>query len=98
MQPLTTFAHVARGQYGLGTLRQARAAGMTNRQVECAVETGSLERVHHEVVRFAAVPRSWEQAAMAACLAAGPGAVLSHRSAARLWGTLDADARDGIEL
>jgi very-short-patch-repair endonuclease len=34
-------------------------------------------------------PWSWGQQMMAAVLAAGPGAVASHRAAARLWGLVD---------
>ena len=36
--------------------------------------------------RVAGVPVTWPQRALAACLVAGPGAVLSHRSAAVVWG------------
>jgi hypothetical protein len=37
----------------------------------------------------AGTPDSWERSLMAACLAAGRGAVVSHRAAARLWGLSD---------
>ena len=43
-------------------------------------------RVAVGVYRLAGVPVTWKQRAMAACLVAGPGAVVSHRSAAVLWG------------
>lgn len=35
---------------------------------------------------LAGVPATWRQRALAACLIGGPGAVMSHRSAAVLWG------------
>jgi hypothetical protein len=38
------------------------------------------------VYRLAGVPVTWEQRALAACLIAGPPAVVSHRSAAVLFG------------
>jgi hypothetical protein len=43
------------------------------------------------------VPRTWEQAALAACLEAGRGAVLSHRSAATAW-RLDVPRSSSIEV
>jgi very-short-patch-repair endonuclease len=50
------------------------------------VAAGRLERVHHGAYRYAGAPRTWEQCLLAAVLAAGGEAVVSHRSAAQLWG------------
>jgi Protein of unknown function (DUF559) len=44
-----------------------------------------LVPVHRGVVRHAAYPTSWHQDVLAAVLAAGPGAVASHTTAAALW-------------
>ena len=41
--------------------------------------------MHRAVYRIAGSPRTWLQQAMAACLAAGPKAVASHRTAAAIW-------------
>lgn len=50
------------------------------------IATGRWVRVASGVYRLAGVPVTWRQRALAACLVAGPGAVVSHRSAAVLWG------------
>lgn len=49
------------------------------------------------VYRFAAVPSTWHQRAMAAFLWAEDGAALSHRAAAALWG-LEGVGRGGVEV
>ena len=50
------------------------------------VAAGRWVRLAAGVYRIAGVPVTWKQRALAACLAGGPGAVVSHRSAAVLWG------------
>ncbi len=65
--------------------RQAVELGMTPRQIQSRVAAGLLIPVHHAVYRLAGAPRSPEQALLASCLAAGPSAAASHRSAAWLW-------------
>src|SRR5205807_1777024 len=42
--------------------------------------------VHPGVYRLPGAPVTWKQKVMAAVLAAGPGAVASHKTAAALWG------------
>jgi len=79
------------------TLEQARDAGYSLRQVQHRRETGCWEQMHDGVYRVAGVPPSWEQRVLAACLAAGPGAVASHRSAARIW-RIDESHRPVVEL
>lgn len=70
---------------------------MKPRALARAVEDGRLERLQAGAYRFAGAPASWEQALLAAVLAVGGDAAASHRSAARLWGLVDADD-DLIEL
>lgn len=72
------------------SLAQLLAAGVSRRQVERGVERGELSRVHRGVFRIGPVrlPYSQEVAAVLAC---GPGAVLSHRSAAAVYALLAAD-------
>ncbi len=79
-------AAIAAGQRGLLTYEQALTAGMSAEAVQRRMRTGRWEHRHEEVYRVAGVPSSWHQDVLAACLAAGPDAVVSHRSAARLWG------------
>jgi very-short-patch-repair endonuclease len=71
---------------------------MSDREIDVHVAAGRLERPYRGVLRFPGAPLTWEQAALAASMAAGPGAVLSHTSAARLWGLLLPDARDIVEV
>jgi very-short-patch-repair endonuclease len=80
-----TLAPVARGQDALFTLGQATASGLSLRKVQHCLESGLWEPVHAGVYRVSGAPRSWEQEVLAACLAAGPHAVASHRAAAALW-------------
>jgi Protein of unknown function (DUF559) len=73
-------------------LDQLRELGLSASGVRTRVATGRLHRIHASV--YSLVPRELlkrEGLYMAAVLACGPGAVLSHRSAARLhelrdWG------------
>ncbi|MGI9022004.1 MAG: type IV toxin-antitoxin system AbiEi family antitoxin domain-containing protein [Acidimicrobiales bacterium] len=81
----------AKAQMALFTLEQARAAGYSPRQVQYRRETGEWDQVHPSVYCVAGVPDSWERRLLAASLAAGPGAVASHRAAARVWGVVEAD-------
>ena len=85
---------LAAGQYSLAHRRQALELGMTSRQLHDRLESGLLVPLHQGVYRLAGAARSSEQALLAACMAAGNGAVASHRSAAALWAfrSVEADA------
>jgi very-short-patch-repair endonuclease len=76
---------LAERQHGLVTRAQLRQLGLSDRQITARLRWGLLTPVHRGVLRITAVARSPEQALLAACLAAGVGAVASHRSAAALW-------------
>lgn len=89
MEP--TINTITSGQYALITLGQARAETLTARAAQHQVDSGRWARSHLGVYRVAGAPSSWRQDLMAACLAAGEGAMASHRSAARLWGLNSAD-------
>ena len=78
--------HAAAGQRGLVHRKEAVRLGLTLRQVDCRVKAGVLVPVQPHVYRIAAVPTTWEQSVLAACMAAGAAAVASHRAAAVLWG------------
>lgn len=81
----TAVAHLSVRQHGLFTRAQAVAAGATRAKIEHRVASGRWVLVAPGVYRLAGVPVTWKQRALAACLIAGPGAVVSHRSAAVLW-------------
>jgi predicted transcriptional regulator of viral defense system len=79
---------LAMRQRGVVTLAQMHAAGISPRQVERGLERGDLVRLHRAVYRLGPVslPLCPE---MAATLAGGANAVLSHRSAAAMYEILD---------
>jgi hypothetical protein len=76
---------VAAQQHGLVLRPQALAVGLTDAMIEHRVAGGRWVRVCSGLYRVAGVPVTWRQRALAACLVAGPGALLSHRSAGVLW-------------
>jgi hypothetical protein len=82
----SAIAKVAMRQHGLFTRAQAASVGFTESAMRQRLATGRWVRVAAGVYRIAGVPVTWTQRALAACLIAGPGAVVSHRSAAVLWG------------
>jgi hypothetical protein len=79
-------AVLAGRQHGMVARWQLLALGMTDSMIKSRLRRGGLHRLHHGV--FALGHRSITQEGrwMAAVLAFGPHAVLSHRSAGQLWG------------
>ena len=75
-----------RRQHGVVSREQCRSAGLTNRQIELLLDKELLRAVFHGVYRDPASPTTIDQRALAATLAAGRGAVASHRMALGLWG------------
>lgn len=82
-------AKLAAVQHGVVTREQLYAAGVGRSGVGRRVEDGRLHRVHHGVYAVGHRRLSMEGRWMAAVLACGKGAVLSHHSAAVLWRLLD---------
>jgi very-short-patch-repair endonuclease len=79
-------ARLAAAQRGVVTLAQLRACGLGRGAIRHRVARGRLHRLHRGVYLVGhplPPPLALEAAAVLAC---GPGAVLSHRSAASLWG------------
>jgi very-short-patch-repair endonuclease/alkylated DNA nucleotide flippase Atl1 len=77
---------LAAKQHGAITRGQAMDLGMSSPAVGRRVSSGEWIRVFQGVYRLAGARDTWEQTVMAGCLAAGRGAVASHRSAATLLG------------
>jgi hypothetical protein len=77
---------LAASQHSLFTAGQAAALGLTAEALEAAVERRRVRRVRRGVYAFNGLPPSRWEAIMAAALAAGPDAVISHRSAAVIHG------------
>jgi hypothetical protein len=78
----------AASQHGLVTWRQLIDGGIARSTIATWVRAGRLVRTQPGVYRVAGAPVTWHQQALAAVLAAGPGAAASHRTAAALWGLL----------
>jgi hypothetical protein len=78
-------------QWGVASLAQLRAAGLSADAVERRVRTGRLHRLYRGVYGVGDRALRVEGRRLAAVLASGPGAVLSHRSAAAHWGLLATD-------
>jgi hypothetical protein len=77
---------LATRQYGVVAQRQLLDLGLGRGAIARRARGGRLRRVHPGVYAVGHGALRPEGHAMAAVLACGPGAVLSHRSAAQLWG------------
>jgi very-short-patch-repair endonuclease len=78
-------AQLARRQIGVVTAAQLRACGLSRAAIAARAKDGRLQRLHRGV--YAVAHRSLPPEAfwLAAVLACGPQAALSHRSAATAW-------------
>lgn len=76
--------HLAERQLGLVTRSQLVADGAGPSTICRLVDSGHLVPLATGVFRLGGVPPAWEQDVLAACLAAGPLTVASHRTAAAL--------------
>src|SRR5688572_1527838 len=73
-------------QHGLVAVRQLALLGYTEHHIRHRVERGFLFRVHRGVYALTGTRDTFEFRVMAAVLAAGTGALASHRCAAVLFG------------
>jgi very-short-patch-repair endonuclease len=78
-------AAIAARQHGVVTFTQLRRAGVSRSGVYRRVAVGRLHRVHRGVYAVGHRGLSQQGKWIAAVLACGDGAALSHRSAAELW-------------
>lgn len=81
-------AKIAARQHGVVTFAQLLSAGIDKSAVGRRVRAGRLHRIHQGVYAVGHAALSEHGRYMAAVLACGDGAVLSHGSAAALWGLL----------
>jgi len=77
---------LARAQHGVLTRRQLLALGFTADAIKHRLRTGRLHRVRHGVYSVGRSELSRKGNWMAAVLACGQGAFLTHRSAGALYG------------
>jgi hypothetical protein len=86
------------GQQGLATVGQLRAVGVTEGFIRQRLRTREWRRVHRQVLGLSGAAPSWARDVRAALLAAGPHAMLSHATAARLHGFDGYDGDERIEI
>lgn len=94
-------AELFRRQHGVLCRRDARAAGLSIRQIQERVRSGAWIELSPGVYRHPAAPPTPEQAILAAVLASGPRGVASHQAAAYLWRLLrweEAGARAAVTV
>jgi very-short-patch-repair endonuclease len=90
-------ALVAARQFGVITYEQLLSCGLSRNRVEQRVRAGQLQRLWRGVYAFGHRELTREGRLIAAVLACGPDAVLSHRSAAAHWELL-ATAQELIDV
>ena len=83
--PDAAVARIAAQQHGVVTRRQLEACGLGSKAITIRVRKGQLNRVHQGVYAVGHRALSHRGRFMAAVLACGDGAVVSHSSAAVLW-------------
>jgi very-short-patch-repair endonuclease len=88
-RPDVLVAEIAARQHGVVSVAQLRDAGLRAAAIGRRVKSGRLHRVHRGVYAVGHFGLRLEGRWMAAVLACGEDAVLSHRCAACLWGLLD---------
>jgi very-short-patch-repair endonuclease len=81
-------ARIAARQHGLISTTQLRAAGLGDQGISKRAKAGALHRVHRAVYAVGHRRLTFEGRCVAAVLALGDAAVVSHQSAAALWGML----------
>lgn len=84
----TAVAALARRRRGLVTRADLRACGVSDATIAEWIRRGRLVRIHRGVYAYGHASLTAEGRWLAAVLACGPGAVLSHRSAAAAWALL----------
>ncbi|HEX6602026.1 MAG TPA: type IV toxin-antitoxin system AbiEi family antitoxin domain-containing protein, partial [Solirubrobacterales bacterium] len=90
-------ARLAAQQHGVVALWQLVDLGLNQALVEWRVDIGRMHRIHQGVYAVGHRLLTPNGHRMAAVIACGPEAVLSHRSAAALWG-LREDTRSRIDV
>ena len=87
--PGVVAGRLAARQHGVVSVRQLRRIGLDANAVARRVAAGHLYRLHRGVYVVGRPTLSWRGRYLAAALACGPGAVVSHWSAGRLHGLTD---------
>jgi len=85
MDPMDELDELARRQHSLIGHRQAQAAGLNAAAIRHRHARGDWQQVRRGVSAMRGAPRSWEQAVLAAILAARDHSWASHATVLRLW-------------
>jgi predicted transcriptional regulator of viral defense system len=88
-----TVGALAGRQHGVVSRAQLLRIGLTDSAISRRVRAGALHRVHTGVYAVGHMALSPRGRSMAAVLAGGAGAALSHHSAAALWNLRRVDPR-----
>src|SRR5215208_6218146 len=91
-------ARLAARQHGVVSFHQLICAGIDRNGIWRRVKAGRLHRIHRGVYAVGHPGLSKEGWWMAAVLAAGKGAVLSHRAAGALWQLLPPPSRIDVTV
>lgn len=92
-RPDMRVARLAAEEWGVLSLDELRRCGLTAKEVSGRVRNGRLHRIHRGVFAVGHANLPLEGRFLAAVKACGDNAVLSHLSAAALWGFLPWDDR-----
>jgi hypothetical protein len=92
--PDRAVAELARRQHGVVGRAQLMALGLSPAEIDGRVRRGRFHRVHQGVYAVGHLALSRYGRFMAAVLACGDGAALSHFSAAVVWGLLEAEGQE----
>jgi very-short-patch-repair endonuclease len=92
--PDLAVAHIAAGQHGVVAFHQLLSAGLTSSGIARRATAGRLHLIHRGVYAVGHSALAYKGKCMAATSAVGGTAVVSHRSAAALWGLLPASDGD----
>jgi very-short-patch-repair endonuclease len=84
--------------YGTISRPEALALGVSSAQIRARIRTGRWQVDHRGVYHLAGSPRDGFSSLRAAVLLGGPGAAVSHRSAAWLWGLAAAPTEPTITV
>jgi predicted transcriptional regulator of viral defense system len=87
--PDARLARIAGRQHGVVAHRQLAALGIIGSALTRRVEAGRLQRLYRGVYAVGHLQQTREAKWIAAVMACGSGAVLSHLDAAALWGIYD---------
>jgi very-short-patch-repair endonuclease len=89
---------LAVGQDGVVAHRQVVVLGASRKAIAHRLAQGRWQRLHRGIYFIGAAAPTLQARARAAVLACGDGAVLSHRTAAELWGLLEASGEPEVHV